>query len=284
MIKRLSANTVGRDFVCGDMHGAYSCVQRFMKEVQFDPEKDRMICAGDLVDRGPENEKCLALLFEPWFFATKGNHEELIEGSFAGSNDDLYVWVLNGGQWGVEHLQGNSDLSLVVRDAVRLVISKMPYLITVEKRDGGLFHVIHAELFSRVPITDEDLTNEKKFFMMSEFQTDDGRCITWGRFIFMRMYKKHLDDREVEKIKTWAGLQKMNTMFSDKLSMIYSGHTPVRRPVQFYGQTNLDTMAYASYYTDAAGWEGLTFTEPATGKFWLVNDREFKQVEPVVIT
>jgi hypothetical protein len=63
----------------------------------------------------------------------------------------------------------------------------------------------------------------------------------------------------------------------------------VKRPVQFYGQTNLDTCAYGSYsYQTSHGeekpdeWCGLTVTEPATGKFWFVNDREFKEVQPVV--
>jgi hypothetical protein len=60
--------------------------------------------------------------------------------------------------------------------------------------------------------------------------------------------------------------------------------------VRFVGQTNLDTCAYGSYYQPTSysdgtpdDWCGLTITEPATDKFWFVNDRVFKEVQPVVI-
>ena len=62
IIKRLSAIS-GRTFVCGDIHGSWSCVERFLTEINFDKENDRLICAGDLIDRGPENEKCMSLLY-----------------------------------------------------------------------------------------------------------------------------------------------------------------------------------------------------------------------------
>ena len=77
--------------------------------------------------------------------------------------------------------------------------------------------------------------------------------------------------------------------FNPELSHIYSGHTPVRTPIQFYGQTDLDTMAYDSYPVQTAygpttppAWCGLTVTEPRTGKFWFINDREFKETQPLI--
>jgi hypothetical protein len=61
-------------------------------------------------------------------------------------------------------------------------------------------------------------------------------------------------------------------------------------PVQFYGQTNLDTCAYGSYsYPSVHGeekpdeWCALTICEPETGRFWQVNDRMFKEIVPVII-
>jgi hypothetical protein len=51
--------------------------------------------------------------------------------------------------------------------------------------------------------------------------------------------------------------------------------------VQYYGQTNLDTGAYKSY-EGSTSWSGLTITEPLTKRFWLSNDREFKEVQPIV--
>jgi hypothetical protein len=283
MIKRLPANTRGRDFVCGDIHGSYSCVEAFLRGVSFDKNIDRLICAGDLVDRGPENEKCVELLYEPWFHATKGNHEELMEEFFKDEYPGSQWWTPNGGMWGVAYKRDNSDMGILIRGAIEDVVSKLPYLITVEKPDGSLYHVLHAELDSVEQLTDADLADPVRFKDVSSRYTSDGHVITWGRYIFARMYKKLLDDREVEKIKRWVELEKPHKHFGPNLGMIYSGHTPVRQSVQFYGQTNLDTMAFGSYKTDAQGWEGLTIAEPLTGKFWFANDREFKQVEPIII-
>lgn len=280
-IQRLPANLVGRDFVCGDVHGSFSCVQKFLNEINFDANVDRLICAGDLIDRGPQNEKCLELLYEPWFFMTKGNHEELMEDHFFGG-DLVGWWTPNGGAWGLQHVTNMSDESVFVRTVLKEKIVNLPHLITVEKPDGKVFHVLHAELDSVDVLTDADLADEQKLRSVSERYTRDGRVITWGRYIFARMYKMGLDERELKKIKHWTELERPHAHFGPDLGMIYSGHTPVRLPVQFYGQTNLDTMAYGSYLPDAKGWEGLTVAEPVTGKFWFVNDKEFKQVEPVI--
>ncbi len=73
----LPENTKGRDFVVGDLHGAYELLDKALKAVKFDPEKDRLISVGDLIDRGPQPERCLELLKQPWFFAVKGNHETM---------------------------------------------------------------------------------------------------------------------------------------------------------------------------------------------------------------
>jgi serine/threonine protein phosphatase 1 len=282
MIKHLSANLKGRDFVCGDIHGSFSCVERFLKEINFRLE-DRLICAGDLVDRGPENERCLDLLYMPWFYACKGNHEVLMEEAFAGGQLSV-SWELNGGAWGQRHLHDLSDESMRIRDTVKEKVGPLPYLITVDKKDGTKFHVLHAELYARgQKITDEIMADWDKLSEFAMTNDGDGEMIIWGRLMFMRMYKRILDDRTVGKIKRGAQMEKLNAMFNPELSPIYSGHTIVTRPVQFYGQTNLDTMAYGSYYEDAPDWCGLTFTEPETGRFWFVNDKEFKEVQPVVI-
>ena len=281
-IKRLPANTEGRDFVCGDIHGSYSCVQRFLKEIDFQPQ-DRLICSGDLVDRGPQNEQCLELLLQPWFYSVQGNHEQLMQDYFKGTRYAQY-WVPNGGGWGVRHALELTEESLDLRDIIENTVSALPLLLTVEQAGGGVFHVLHAELFSRSHITDEMLADESQFLRLATMQTQDGGdVVTWGRRIFNSIYRKMLDETAIRKFKTGAEINKLNSIFNPLLSHIYSGHTIVQRPVQFYGQTNLDTCAYGSYASDASGWEGLTVTEPATGRFWLSNDREFKEVTPIII-
>lgn len=289
-IKRFKPNLRGRDFVCGDIHGSMSCVEQFLLGIDFDSNHDRLFCAGDLVDRGPRNEECLDLLYEPWFHMCKGNHELLMEQYFTGHPQGLW-WGPNGGSWGLHYESEMSDMGLYVRGVVEDIISKLPHLMTVEKKDGGVFHVLHAELAATRPITDETLSSEDTLKEFSEVQTMDGSFINWGRWIFAPLYNKHLDEHALAKFRRRAQLEKAGVMFNDKLSHIYSGHTCVRQPVTFRGQTNLDTQAYKSYrgvpnHRGEIEYEeycGLSVAEPATGKFWFVNDRVFKEVEPIII-
>lgn len=288
-LKRLPFNSKGRDFVCGDIHGSYSCVMQFLEKIGFDKSADRLICAGDLIDRGPENEKCLELLFEPWFFCTLGNHEQMMMQYFDDEAPGILMWAANGGQWGLEYKTQLSDMGVMVRGVVEDVFPKLPYILTVEKEDkSAAFHVMHAELKSAEPITDADFEDEDIARFLSTQQSFDGNTVLWGRWRFYRFYKATATDDMIRKAKVESQLNK-DRMFSDKLSMIYSGHTPLKQPIQFYGQTNLDTMAYGSYLTDNYGnpeypWAGLTVTEPATGKFWKVNDRSFEEVSPIMIS
>ena len=69
-------NRCGRDFVVGDLHGAFRVLDAALEQVRFDPMRDRLFSVGDLIDRGPESPRCLEFLRQPWFHAVRGNHED----------------------------------------------------------------------------------------------------------------------------------------------------------------------------------------------------------------
>ena len=69
-------NRGGRDFVVGDLHGAFRVLDAALERVRFDPDRDRLFSVGDLIDRGPESLRCLEFLGKPWFHAIRGNHED----------------------------------------------------------------------------------------------------------------------------------------------------------------------------------------------------------------
>jgi len=73
--KHFERNTQGRDFAVGDIHGHFTRLQAALEAVDFAPEVDRLFSVGDVVDRGPESERVLDWLAQPWFFAVQGNHE-----------------------------------------------------------------------------------------------------------------------------------------------------------------------------------------------------------------
>lgn len=291
----LQANQKGRDFVCGDLHGSYSCVQRFMKEVNFDESADRLICVGDLIDRGPQNEECLSLLFQPWFFSVYANHEEIMTDGLGECTGWGYAWVRNGGLWAQSYVHPAADATkeeLELRDFVlemAAMAANLPHIITVEKRDGTRFHVLHAELPKNVGISDDVIMDPQSAekHLMKRSGSNGEMDLLWSRLMFGPLSGVEIHDFEIRKAVRTAELRNYHLMFTPRLSHIYSGHTIMQKPTRFYGQTNIDTKAYASYLPKESefrrDWMGLTVTEPATDRFWFVNDDEFKEVEVVVI-
>lgn len=75
-VKTLPANDRGRDFVVGDIHGAFALLQETLELVDFDESNDRLISVGDLIDRGPYSLSVQEYLDKPYFHAIRGNHED----------------------------------------------------------------------------------------------------------------------------------------------------------------------------------------------------------------
>lgn len=135
LVKHFEQNLIGRDFVCGDIHGMYDMFMDKLKEIDFDAEKDRIFSCGDVVDRGPNSYECLMLCNEDWFFASMGNHEIMVWGGLHGEN--INSWELNGGKWGRDLDDGQMRKCLSV-------LREMPVAIDV-KTEKGLIGIVHAQ-------------------------------------------------------------------------------------------------------------------------------------------
>lgn len=275
LIQKLPINTRGRDFVVGDLHGCLDLLHEFMKHVNFNKEVDRMISVGDLVDRGPKSYETLQLLYEDWFFAVMGNHEDMMVQTINGVYPP-HIWTQNGGGWFYD-LPPLEQSNL--KDLCNRVVGKLPALITVELPENKRFHVLHAELDDDVPMSDEMLEHDIK--LLTSVQAQDGAIHLWGRHIFRPLYRAVIDDRVKRKFATQAKLEKVGRWAdSDALSTIYCGHSIMRQPTQCWKLTNLDTGAFASYHVKNYQ-TGLTFTEPLTDKFWTVTPLNVTEVRPV---
>ena len=72
-------NDLGRDFVAGDIHGSYATLERALEAVRFEPGRDRLFSAGDLVNRGPHSLDALGWIEERRIHdAVLGNHEAMV--------------------------------------------------------------------------------------------------------------------------------------------------------------------------------------------------------------
>ncbi|BDA17624.1 serine/threonine protein phosphatase [Aeromonas caviae] len=134
LVKRFSANTAGRDFAVGDIHGHFTLLQRALDKVEFDPVRDRLFSVGDLVDRGPECELVLEWLAKPWFHPVRGNHDDYV---CRHDTCDLGNWVQNGGGWFLA-------LPHTERQEYAVQFRELPIAIEVET-PGGLIGLVHAD-------------------------------------------------------------------------------------------------------------------------------------------
>lgn len=139
---KLPVNTAGRDWFVGDLHGELRLLERIFEGVGFDTGKDRLICTGDLVDRGPDSIDMLRLFAEApgWFFSVLGNHDAMMRESLVrGSRQAERVWRHNGGGWAYE-------LPPAQRSELARALMRMPLAIEAPMADGRRIGVVHADL------------------------------------------------------------------------------------------------------------------------------------------
>lgn len=82
MLQTFSPNLIGKDFVVGDIHARFDEFMQSLQQQGFNPEVDRLFCVGDLIDRGTQPKAVVELLQQPWFFAVRGNHEQMLLDQF----------------------------------------------------------------------------------------------------------------------------------------------------------------------------------------------------------
>lgn len=137
MHKHFEPNTIGTDYVVGDIHGCYATYKAAFDKLNFNPETDRMFSVGDLVDRGAHSLTCVQLLNLKYFHAVRGNHEQMaidyIDNTDFAHRHYSQTYSANGGDW---FLDCHHDLQKVIADKFR----ELPIVITV-----GDVAIVHAD-------------------------------------------------------------------------------------------------------------------------------------------
>jgi len=89
-----------RTLAIGDIHGSLTALKALGEFVGYTPE-DTIVPLGDYVDRGPDSMGVVDYFIElkksHKVITLKGNHELMMENA-RDSEQELYFWILNGGE------------------------------------------------------------------------------------------------------------------------------------------------------------------------------------------
>ncbi|KAI8066815.1 Metallo-dependent phosphatase-like protein [Gongronella butleri] len=83
-LKRLEVRKAGalpdkdRIFVMGDIHGCIDEFNQLLEKIAFNPEKDLIILAGDLVAKGPDSIGVIRRAKEIGAWCVRGNHDDKV--------------------------------------------------------------------------------------------------------------------------------------------------------------------------------------------------------------
>lgn len=204
-VRRLNANHAGRDFVVGDVHGCFSKLSAELDLVKFNPDLDRLFSVGDLVDRGPESAAVIEWLTQPWFYAVRGNHEQMALDYLVGDLD-CRDYRHYGGAWFME-------LSLQEQRRIAAHFDVLPVVLEV-KTSSGLVGIVHA-----------DCPFASWTELIAELNGDDALLVA-DTCLYSRERITADDESGV------AGVARM-----------FVGHTPVQRPISLGNVHYIDTGA-----------------------------------------
>ena len=77
-----------RTLIIGDIHGCYEELQSLLEK--FDPkDNDRIFSVGDVINRGPDSDKCISLLKQLGVKTVMGNHEHWFLKSYPFSDNSV---------------------------------------------------------------------------------------------------------------------------------------------------------------------------------------------------
>ena len=229
-VKRFAANTAGRDFAVGDIHGHFTRLQAALDAAGFDPAVDRLFSVGDLVDRGPECEDVIKWLNKPWFHPVRGNHDDYV---CRFDTCDIGNWMYNGGTWFV-------GMPLNEQQNYQVMFQDLPIAIEVETAQG-LIGIVHADCpFQSWGQLRAELESPESSKRLKQVQNS---CM-WSR--------SRVENRDM-------------TPVSDMRAVVV-GHTPLRQPMVLGNVHHIDT---GGWFPDGSGYFtllelGTLTTIPAT--------------------
>ena len=253
-VLHLPTNPSGRDFVVGDIQGAFEQLEELLEAVQFDPSHDRLLSVGDLVDRGPSSYKVLKLAQQsPWFIPVLGNHEVIAARCLLGLED---AYPLSEQAW-------TADVPSSERKAAAHYLLTRPIALDVTIGDMRV-GIVHAEVPMGLTWADVENRYAENAFIES---------LLWGR-------------RRIHKLTRLVRAEHLPAQISpdsmppsvEGVAWVVAGHTTIRlndfMPLRVPGHLWIDTGAG---YKDGR----LSFIDMASGQFIQTRTGQKPRVSPI---
>ena len=173
-----------RVFILGDVHGHLATFRALLHRLNLNAE-DRVVCLGDMIDRGPNSAGLVHLLrTHPQVICLKGNHEQMAiqcvqpDGSF----EAWQPWMQRGGKstYASYIVQANGDLYEAKQQMAEdfMWLDTLPTQIVLDH-----LRLVHAGYDPRMPL---DMQGEKELLWIRkpwfehEGAVDPARTVFFG--------------------------------------------------------------------------------------------------------
>lgn len=237
-------------WVVGDIHGCFSKLESSMNMAGFNKETDKLFSVGDLVDRGPESLEAGNWIKKDYFYAIRGNHEDMFLKWLEFGDDDLYNYgnEVNGGGWALK--QKIEDL-----DKLAEQFHQLPYLRIIHSKNKKIA-IVHAELPKN--ITTQNSTDN------NELDSELVEIMTWNREKVSKILNKKYNNND----------RIINETANEDFCLIIVGHTPIK-----------NAFLFNSYvYIDTAGWiENKKFTLMRLSEILKIRENNNKKINEIIL-
>ena len=220
-----------RIYAVGDVHGRLDLFEHILHLIRQDdaaraPADTRIVQLGDLIDRGPDSARVVALAMQPRDGAPltvlQGNHEAMMLDALDGNREALRGWLRFGGReslmsWGVsadliDH--GSADAIIDVARAVIPAAQRQWLANRPRALHLGDYYFVHAGIRPRTSLDRQTVEDQ-----------------LWIREPFLSSTARHF-------------------------AMIVHGHSITLEVEQLANRIGIDTGAYATGRLTALGLDG----------------------------
>jgi len=181
-------------YVVGDVHGHLATFRALIHRLNLSAD-DRVVCLGDMIDRGPDSAGVMRLIrSDERIICIKGNHEHMALQSITedGRVELWQPWMRRGGKscWASYIVQAEGDLYQAKRDFLSDMrwIDKLPTQIVLDN-----FRLVHAGYDPRMALDaqgDKELLWIRKIWYRHEKPVDPDRTVIYGHTTTMKLGAK----------------------------------------------------------------------------------------------